>query len=104
MVNIHLRRCASCTPRKLSGRNGGGDTSQRLHLPNTSSPELLGPGKGKKRKPNQVCASEDYLKLNLNLSSLDLGGACSPELALECSWQSNLEPEQCGQGGHTGCE
>ena len=37
----------------------------------------------------------------LNLSGLDLGGACSPWLALDGSWQSNLEPEQCGQGGHT---
>ena len=27
---------------------------------NTSSPELLGPGKGSKRRPNQICASEDY--------------------------------------------
>ena len=25
-------------------------------------------------------------------------------LALDGSWQSNLEPEQCGQGGYTHCE
>ena len=35
----------------------------------------------------------------LNLSSLDLGGACSPGPASDCSWQSNLEPELCGQAG-----
>ena len=37
----------------------------------------------------------------LNLSSLDLGGASSPGPAMDGSWQSNLEPEQCGQGGYT---
>ena len=36
----------------------------------------------------------------LNLSSLDVGGACSPGQASDDSWQSNLEPELCGQGGH----
>ena len=36
------------------------------------------------------------MSLGLNLSGLDLGGACSPGLALDGSWQSNLEPEQCG--------
>ena len=37
----------------------------------------------------------------LNLSGLDLGGASSPGLASAGSRQSNLEPEQCGQGGYT---
>ena len=37
----------------------------------------------------------------LNLSGLDLGCACSPGPASDGSQQSNLEPEQCGQGGHT---
>ena len=32
---------------------------------------------------------------------LDLGGACSPGPASDGSGWSNLEPEQCGQGGHT---
>ena len=36
----------------------------------------------------------------LNLSGLDLGGACSPGPASDGSWQSSLEPEQCGQGGY----
>ena len=58
-VNICLRKCTGCTPRKPSGRDGGGDKSQRPRSPNTWSPELLGPGKGTKRRPNQVCASED---------------------------------------------
>ena len=59
-VNIHLRRCAGCTPRKLTVRDGGGDKSQQPRLLNTWSPELLGPRKGTKRRPNRVCASEDY--------------------------------------------
>ena len=59
-VNIHLRRCASCTPRKPSGRDRGGDKSQRPPSPNTWSPERLGLGKGTKHRPNRVCASEDY--------------------------------------------
>ena len=48
MVEICLRRYAGCTPRKWSGRDGGGDKSQRPCSPNTWSPELLGPGKGHK--------------------------------------------------------
>ena len=59
-VNICLRRCTSCAPRKLSGRDGGGDKSQRPRSPNTWSPELLRPGKGTKHRPNRVCASEEY--------------------------------------------
>ena len=38
----------------------GGDKSQHWRPPNTSSPELLGSGKNTKRRPNRVCASEDY--------------------------------------------
>ena len=60
-VNICLRRCAGCTPRKLSGRDWGGNKSQKPYSPNTWSPELLGPGKGTKRRPNGVCAFEEYL-------------------------------------------
>ena len=37
-VDICLRRCASCTPRKPSGRDGGGDKSQWLCSTNTWSP------------------------------------------------------------------
>ena len=36
-VTIRLRRGASCTPRKLSSRNGKGDKSQRPRLPNTQA-------------------------------------------------------------------
>ena len=56
----HLRRCASCTPRKPSGRNGGGHKSLPLCSSSTWSPELLRPGKGTKRRPNQVCAFVEY--------------------------------------------
>ena len=71
----------------------GGDKSQQLCSPNTSSPELLRPGDGTKRRPNRVCASED--SECLNLSGLDLEGALSPGPALDGSQQSNLEPKQC---------
>ena len=37
---------------------------------------------------------------SLNLSGLDLRGACSPGPALDCSRQNNLKPEQCGQGDY----
>ena len=36
----------------------------------------------------------------LNLSGLDLGSACSPGAALDASRWSNLETEQCEQGGY----
>ena len=52
MVNIHLRRCTGCISRKPSGRDRGGDKSERPHSPHTWSPELLGPGKSTKRSPN----------------------------------------------------
>ena len=61
MVNICLRRCPGCTPRKPSGRDGGGDRSQWPPSPNIWSPKLLRPGKGTKRRSNGVCSSEDYL-------------------------------------------
>ena len=37
----------------------------------------------------------------LNLSGLDPRGASSPGPATDGSQRSNLEPEQCGQGGYT---
>ena len=43
----------------------------RVRSPSTWSPELLGPGKGTKHRPNQVCASG----VTKNLSDLDLGTA-----------------------------
>ena len=69
-------------------------------MPNTSSPELLGSGKGTKRRPDQESAPLRTIQV-LNLSGLDLGSAGSPGLATDDSWRSNLEPEQCGQGGYT---
>ena len=39
---------------------------------------------------------------NLNLSGLDLGRACKPGPASDSSRQSNIEPEQCRLGKHTG--
>ena len=69
-------------------------------LPSTWSPELLGLGKGTKRRLNQVCAFVEYL----NLICLDLASAFKPVQASDSSWQSNLEPEQCRLGKHTSHE
>ena len=43
----------------------GGDKSQHWRSPNTSSPELLGPGKSTKRRPNRVCAATNYILTKL---------------------------------------
>ena len=48
--------CTGCTPRKPNGRDRTGNKSQWPRSPNTSSAELLGPGKGTKRRPNGICA------------------------------------------------
>ena len=48
---VHLRRCGGCTPRALSGRDGGGDKSQRPRSTSTWSPELLGREKSTKLRP-----------------------------------------------------
>ena len=72
---------------------------QRLHLASTWSPELLGPGKGTKCRPNQVCFCG--VPKYLNLSGLDLGNAYNPGLASDSSRQSKLEPKHCRQGKHT---
>ena len=32
----------------------------RVRSPSTWSPELLGPGKGTKHRPNQICAFVEY--------------------------------------------
>ena len=48
----------------------------------------------------RLCGVPEYL----NLSGLDLGSAYNPGPASDSSQQSNLEPEQCGQGGYMRCE
>ena len=99
MVNIRLRRCTGCTPRKPNTRDEGGDKSQRPCSPNTWSPELLGPGKGTKHRPNRsvLWGLPEYL----NLNGLDLGSACNPGPASDSSRQRDLEPKQCRLGKHT---
>ena len=63
----HLRQRSCCTPRKPSSWDPGGGKTHRPtweecthQTPSSSSPELLGPGKGTKRRPNQVCACVEY--------------------------------------------
>ena len=57
--------------------------ARRVQSPSTWSPELLGPEKGTKRRPNTLCLCG--VPENLNLSSLDLGSARNPGLALDSS-------------------
>ena len=45
---------------KTERQGWGGDKSQRPCSPSTWSPELLGPWKGTKRRPNRVCTFEEY--------------------------------------------
>ena len=87
----HLRRCASCTPRKPSGRGGGGDKLQRPCLPGTWYLSCLDLGRHKMQAKTSLHLSgaPEYL----NLSGLDLGSACNLGPASDSSWQSNLEPE-----------
>ena len=99
----HLRRCAVCTPRKLSSRDREGDKLQRPCSPSTWSPELLGPGKGTKHRPKpSLCLCR--VPENPNLSGLDLGSPWNRGLPQTVPWQSNLEPEQYRLGKHTRCE
>ena len=90
-VIICLRRCASCTPRKLSSRGGRGNKSQRPRLSNTWATQTW---EGHKMQ-TQPSLHLWGLPECLSLSGLDLGGACSPGLTSNGSWWSNLEPEQC---------
>ena len=100
MVNILLRRCAGCTPRKLSSREGRGNKYERPCSPNTWSTKQLGHGKGTKTQAQlslRLWGVPDYL----NLSGLDLGSACNPGPTSGSSRQSNQEPEQYRLGKHT---
>ena len=60
----HLRQRSCGTPRKLSGWDWGGDKAHHtpgiVHSPSTWLPELPGPEKGTKCRPNQVCAFVEY--------------------------------------------
>ena len=62
----YLRWCTCCAPRKPSGWDGE-VIRHTIHLgrvgsPSTWSPELLGPGKVTKLRPNRVCAFVGYLR------------------------------------------
>ena len=74
--------------------------SRSNRAPNTSSPELLGSGKGTKRRPYRESAPLRTTRVP-EPERLGPGSAGSPGPATDGSWQSNLEPEQLGQGGYT---
>jgi len=109
----HLRRRASCTPRKLSSRDGGGNKSKppigatalAKHLVTWAARTWEG-HKMKAQPSLRLCG----VPKNLFLSSLDMESACNPGPASDSSQQSNLEPEQyrlekhtCYERGQTQC-
>jgi len=102
MVNIRLRRCASCTPRKLSGRDR--EVISRSDHTRQTSHHLSCSDLGRAQTQAQPSLHLWGLPECLNLSSLDLGSAYNPGLASDGSQWSNLEPKQCRQGKHTRCE
>ena len=61
----NLRRAGLLPPSKSSGWDGGADKTHytwgALCSLITWSPELLGPGKGTKPRPDRVCAFVEYL-------------------------------------------
>ena len=78
-----LSRCTQ----EMQGLGQGGDKMHhpagRVRSPSTWSPELLGPEKGTKRRHSSLCLCG--VPENLNLSSLGLGSAHNPGLALDSS-------------------
>ena len=99
MVNICLRRCARSTSRKLSSRDGGGDKLQGLHLPNTWSPELLGPVRAQNVGPAE---SAPLWTTRVPEPERLIPVRCmQPRAGLRPSRHSDIEPKQCRKGKHT---
>ena len=101
-VNIRLRRCAGCTPSKPSGRTGealsrSNHTRQipgHLSCLDLGRAQNAGPTKSAPLRTTQVP----------ELERLRPGRCMQSRPGLGRFRQSNLEPEQCGQGGHMRCE
>ena len=74
-----------------------------VHSLSTWSPELLGPGKGKKYRPNWVCAFVEYPRTQ-TWAAWNWEVHKTQGLLLGVPQQSNLEPEQCRPGKHTSHE
>ena len=68
-------------------------------LPSTWSPELLGPGKGTKRRSNWVCAFVEYPRTWTWAAQTREVHEMQGQL-WTVPLQSNLEPEQCRLGKH----
>ena len=103
----HLRRCTSCTSRKPSGRDRGGNKSQP-QLGVTALTKHLVTWAAQTGEEHKTQAQSSLclcgVPENLNLSCLDLGSALNPGHTSDSSWQSNLEPELCRLGKHTSHE
>ena len=97
MVNICLRRCTGCTPRKPSGREAislsdrAHQTPHHLSSSDLGRAQNAGPTESAPLKTTRVPEPE----------WLRPGRCMQPRTGLRRFWRSNLEPEQCGQGGHT---
>ena len=86
------------TPRKPSGRDGEAlshsdrarQTPHHLSCSDLGRAQIAGPTESAPLRTTRVPEPEQ----------LRPGGTCSSGPALDGSHQSNLGPEQCGQGGH----
>ena len=90
MLVVHLDNQAASGGEAISRSNRARQTPHHLSCSDLGRAQNAGPTKSVPLRTT----------VYLNLSGLDLGGAGSPGPASDGSWQSNLEPEQCGQGGY----
>ena len=102
MANLRLRRCASCTPRKPSSRDGGGNKSQRQNSPTPGHVSFSDLG----RAQNAGLTKSAPLRTTRvpEPEQLRPRRCMQPRASSDGSPRRNLEPELCGQGGHTHLE
>ena len=95
-LTVHLGNWAARTRDVIKTHTPSGT----VRSPNTWSPELLGPGKGKKRTPNQVCALVEYPRIwTWAAKTLEVHETQCPLWTVPL--QSILGPEQYRPRKHT---
>ena len=100
----HLRRRAGCTPRKPSGRDGGG---KKLQPPPGRDCACQAPGHlscpdlGRAQNTRPTKSAPLWSTQEPEPEQLRPGKCIPPRACLRQSWQNNLEPKQCRLGNHT---
>ena len=100
----HLRRHASCTPRKPSGRDGGSD---KKHPPPVGYRNHQAPGHlscsdlGRAQNAGPTESVPLWSTREPESERLRPGKFIQPRALLRQFQQSNPEPKQCRQGKHT---